>query len=736
MIAIFRRELKLYFISLPTYIILAVTLLCFGLLSDNLNLFMGYASLSFPLGYMIVVAVITIPLLLIFQYLKERRCDSEKHLLSLPVSSVSIVLGKFLSSMVVLFIPFLVMLFLPLLFSFWGAKDAIPSSEMSVLGYILLCTFLLSLSQLILTCVKRKLLAIIFAVALPLLFYAIHLLLSLFYFEGIFDFILSLIDPIRHFYAFTYGFLDLPSLVYFIVSIISFLFFTILTLNSKRGVFNTKGGKRNATVIIASILAVFLILNIGVMLLPEKIARTDISGMNTFRISGRTEELVKNLKDPVTLYYLCEGGKKNAESDLLSFLKKYDEESDLFSVKIIDTEKEPNFSKTYTGASVADQSMIFESATRHLIVKKSDLYYYENQELGKRFSEEYYHYLQSIYLAYLETGDTSKFPVSDLSLAHQLFTSSATSVFFNGESVITNAIHYVTSPDVPIIYILMSNTFSIREECINYFLPYVEESGFFVKHITSLKSIPKDCDLLLLFPIEKDLQKEEADALRSYLDVGGKMVTFTDGKENLTNFYSVLSDYGLYTEEKDNLLFEGDKEKLIVEEYNIFNAKVNATPATGGKFEGSFVAITPHSIVLKDKENVTLTPWITTSEKGYLVTEDFEENQDVVYNTYVLGALAEKGNTRIAWISSPLSISYTMGQNLSSGGNYSLLVSAFKWLTDSSYNTISFTATEISTPLVYLSDSEIAVWRWIFILPLPILAATIGGIRTYVRKKK
>ncbi|MBQ8309442.1 MAG: Gldg family protein [Clostridia bacterium] len=733
MLAILRKELKLYFGSFMTYLILGAVLLLFGVLSSILNLFMGYASLTFPLSYMNVLTIIFIPLLSLLQYLRTGKKDSEKLLLSLPVSPVSIVLGKFLAIILLILIPVLVMALVPFLFSAWGG-NALATSEMAVFGYFLLCVLLLAITQLIFSGIKRKWLAITLAFAVPILLYVLHSVLSLFYFDGIAKILVCLIDPFHHFYSFTYGAFDLTGTVYFLTFSAFFLLLNVLVLKKKRGCFYASNRHHSTVVLTSVLLAGILFFNVGAMLLPEKLSTFDVSGLNIFRISGKTVDLLKALDEDVKIYYLCQGGSKNADSDIHSFLKKYAEESNYLQLEIVDTEKNPDFSKQYTDVTLSDQSMLIVSGKRHYAVDFNDLYYYENASMGLRFSPTDYAYLTQTYVNYLQTGSLGGVDETTMATIEQLFYSTSTAAFFDGESALTNAIQYVVSTDVPTVYIPISDAFTTPDSS---FITEILENGFFIRYISSLNSIPEDCDLLLLFSPKNDLQTEEMKELRSYLANGGNLFVVTDySKTELTGLYSLLSEYGLCLAERSNILCEGNEDKLLENEA-IFQAKVLATPATDGKFDRSFTAIMPHSIVLEEREDVTLTPWITTTEKGYLLYTDDEDGveSDIEYTTLVCGALAEQENTRIAWISSPLSIS-SMGVTYSSGGNYTLVLSSFRWMTSSAYEKLTFIANEMTAAAISLTDGQISVWTLIFTVPLPLATLLIGGIRTYVRKKK
>ena len=87
MIAFYRKELRLGFSSLSTYILFTVLLLSFGVLSTIFNLLLGYSSLSYPLGYMTLFLALTLPFFPFFSAKREDKGSTSSLLRSLPISA-------------------------------------------------------------------------------------------------------------------------------------------------------------------------------------------------------------------------------------------------------------------------------------------------------------------------------------------------------------------------------------------------------------------------------------------------------------------------------------------------------------------------------------------------------------------------------------------------------------------------------------------------------------------------
>ena len=143
MIAFYRKELRLGFSSLSTYILFTVLLLSFGVLSTVFNLLLAYSSLSYPLGYMTLFLALTLPFVPFFSAKRECKGSTSSLLLSLPISPAAAVVGSFFGQATLLLIPTAILSLFPVLFFFLGSTQ-IASSETALLGYFLYALFLLS----------------------------------------------------------------------------------------------------------------------------------------------------------------------------------------------------------------------------------------------------------------------------------------------------------------------------------------------------------------------------------------------------------------------------------------------------------------------------------------------------------------------------------------------------------------------------------------------------------------
>lgn len=120
MIAILKHELRLYFHSLTAYVFGAFLLVTVGIGAMLYNLQAAVSNFEFVLSFSSVIFVVIVPILTMRVIAEERKQKTDQLLYSLPVSTTQVVMGKFLSLLLVYLLPLCVIAFYPLIFSQYG----------------------------------------------------------------------------------------------------------------------------------------------------------------------------------------------------------------------------------------------------------------------------------------------------------------------------------------------------------------------------------------------------------------------------------------------------------------------------------------------------------------------------------------------------------------------------------------------------------------------------------------
>lgn len=144
MIAVLKHELRLYFSSLTAYVFGAFLLVVVGVGAMLYNLQAAVSNFEYVLSFSAVVFVVIVPILTMRVIAEERRQKTDQLLYSLPVSTTSVVLGKYLALLVVYLVPLLIISLYPLIFAQFGEVYLLTSYG-SLLAFFLMGAALIAL---------------------------------------------------------------------------------------------------------------------------------------------------------------------------------------------------------------------------------------------------------------------------------------------------------------------------------------------------------------------------------------------------------------------------------------------------------------------------------------------------------------------------------------------------------------------------------------------------------------
>lgn len=285
MIALYKKELRSYFTGMTGFVFIGFLLLMAGIFVTAYNLLLAYASLSYAIGSIQLILMLTVPILTTRILAEERRNRTDQLLYALPIPLYKTVLAKYLAMLTVFLIPTVVIALYPLILSAFGSVPLFPSYA-SLLGFFLLgaalialCMFLSSLtdSQVIAAVISFG--AVLFLYLLPVLatmipsgaeaslfafvllsiliaavlyFLSQSLLLAvpggavpllatfIIYFanadllKGVFPRLLTALAIFDRFETFIGGIFDLSAIVYFLSIVVFFVFLTVQVLEKRR----------------------------------------------------------------------------------------------------------------------------------------------------------------------------------------------------------------------------------------------------------------------------------------------------------------------------------------------------------------------------------------------------------------------------------------------------------------------------------------------------------------------
>ncbi len=245
MFAIFKKELRSYFLNAIGYVYVGVFLAISALLCCYTTLMAQTYDTSNYFTYMIMSFVILIPLLTMKLFAEEKKLRTEQLLLTAPVSVTGLVLGKFLAAFT-LFIASLAVScinFFPLI-TYGAAENINAAYEQSVgpvaaiiisnlVGLVCIGAAFIALGMFISSLTENQLAAAIITVAVILAMILLNLANS--YIDVYFiRFIINWVCIISRFAPFQSGLLDPSSLLYYLSFAGVFLFLTIRMYEKRR----------------------------------------------------------------------------------------------------------------------------------------------------------------------------------------------------------------------------------------------------------------------------------------------------------------------------------------------------------------------------------------------------------------------------------------------------------------------------------------------------------------------
>ncbi|MBE6936265.1 MAG: ABC transporter [Ruminococcaceae bacterium] len=232
MIAIMKRDLRSFFTSPIGYVVLAAFLLFCNFFFYSTNIQGGASSLSYVFNNMLLILVFLIPLVTMRLMSEEMKQRTDQMLLTAPVRVVDIVVGKYLSAMMVFVIALACTFTWPLIVTMFG-DPAVYEIIGNYVAMTLLISCLVSVGIFISSLTESQIIAAILSFIV---------MIALFMFSSIasavdnvvVSAVLNWLSVFSRYSGFTAGVFSLADVVYYISVTVVFLFLTTRVIEKKR----------------------------------------------------------------------------------------------------------------------------------------------------------------------------------------------------------------------------------------------------------------------------------------------------------------------------------------------------------------------------------------------------------------------------------------------------------------------------------------------------------------------
>lgn len=463
-----------------------------------------------------------------------------------------------------------------------------------------------------------------------------------------------------------------------------------------------KSGSYSFTLIVV-VFAIVVILNQIVGVLPSKYTSFDVTQQKLYSVGSQTEKLLKDLDQDVTLYLIAESGSE--DSTLTKLLDKYKDLSTHIKVEYKDPVVYPNFASQYTDATVSSNSIIVVSDKRSKVLQNSDIY------------------------------------VSEMDYS----TYQSTVTGFDGEGLLTSAIDYVTTDDVPVMYTIEGhNEGSIAGSTIQ---SRFEKENVQIEsmNLLNIDSIPEDAACIFINSPTVDFTADDAAKVNTYLQAGGKALiisSLTD--QDMPNFKSILANYGVET--VDGVVVEGNSNNYVPKYPTYLLPDIQSHDITQTLVSNNRYVLVPNAQGIKISDslraNLTVESLLKTSDSSYskvnLQSDSIDKESGDIDGPFNIGVaikdtLGSDKETKIVY--------YTTGNLLVdqvdtqvAGANGDLLASSLSWMVDQKQS-ISIDSKDYAVNNLVLNASDVVFLGSLTTIFIP-LVLLIAGILVWVRRRK
>lgn len=697
--AVLKRELKAYFTSVIGWIFLAAFFFVFNLYFVANNLIYGTPYLSYSLSNVAFVLVIIIPILAMRSMAEDRRTKTDQLLYTAPVSIPKVIIGKFLALVAIFSIVVGAICLCPLLLSRFG-NVPMTESYAAIFGIwlygclsIAICVFVSALTE-------SQVIAAVLSFALLFIGFMMQQITGLISSsDNVVTKVLNALCTQTHLTNFCNGILDVTGIAYYVSGTVLFLFLTCQLVQKHRWSVSAKKIRRgvfNSSFVVIG-LAIVVAVNVFANELPEKAKSVDLTSQNLYTLTDDSVNLVKDLKQDVTLYVLS--SEKSADDTVARTLSNYEDASSHIKVEYIDPAVSPNFYASYTDTAPSDGSIIVVSGNTSKVVSSSDLYQYDID-----------------YSTYTQTKSA-----------------------YDGEGQLTSAISYVTSEDLPKVYTITGHGETALDDT---FKSALEKMNISVEDLTLLQeeAIPEDAAAVIINGPTSDFSADDATKISTYLAGGGKLIVTTayNKTEDTPNFDGILSAYDIQV--TNGLVMDSDSSHYYQYPFYLLPDVASATQTS----KVSNYVFMPYAQALTNAgvhtDTITWTDLLTTSDNAYVKTDisnitTFEKESGDQSGKFTLATNVtdSESGADITVVASVLAFSND-ADSIVSGQNLALfkgIASTFA----SSDSAVSIDAKPYTYTTLSVNQSVAIMSETLLVMVLPVALIVIGIVIWYRRRR-
>ncbi|MEE0745245.1 MAG: ABC transporter permease [Anaerovoracaceae bacterium] len=140
--AIFKKELRSFFLSMTGYALIAFLITFVGIYFMIYNIGYGYPYFAYTLSGVMLILLVLVPVITMRSFAEEKKNRTDQLLFTSPIKIRDIVLGKYAAMVSVFFVPNVVFCLFPLIIKIMG-NSSLLSDYVSLMEFFLMgCAFI------------------------------------------------------------------------------------------------------------------------------------------------------------------------------------------------------------------------------------------------------------------------------------------------------------------------------------------------------------------------------------------------------------------------------------------------------------------------------------------------------------------------------------------------------------------------------------------------------------------
>lgn len=440
----------------------------------------------------------------------------------------------------------------------------------------------------------------------------------------------------------------------------------------------------------SSVICLVIIAVIAVnVLVSNKDYSVDVTENKLYSLSDQTKKIVSALDQEITIYLL--NNKTDMAKEYKRIFNEYAKASGKIKLVYKDPELYPNFAKQY----VEDEEVSSDSA---IVV----------------------------------CGDKSRFLSSDEYLNYTYSEYGYTADSLQLETLITQAIDYVTSEETPVIYTLTGHE---EGDAGSQFTSGLEADNYEVKELNLLTqdSVPEDCSLLLINGGNKDLSEDEITKVKNYLEEEGKLyVLLGENADDQTRLLNLLKEYGITVNK--GMVVETDSSMYT--QYPIYLLpSIQYTEVGKEQYDNNVYILAPGSKGLTIKEDsdsgYTVESLLETSDSAYskvdVDSSTWEKEKKDIDGPFSVAAAVSDDNGGKIIVNGCANMLNDQINSAVNGSNTDFVLNGINYLTDQE-SKISIRAKSLSSETIMVPEAvqKMGVVFLVILIPICILGLGIG----------